>query len=241
MGHKAALASQVDIGCQRPLGGGVFPTRVLEAGQGQIAERHIFSVHYQPTAQLRHALGQVLLSRVEIIPLAQQIAHTGIIGRTFEQMIARSRQWLVSASCDLGHLAIGGRRRVEPALQHLQAGQIGDRRERAQQVIRSLKRCNHRAGAPFRLVPHIAAHAKGARHMQVGNRPRNCLGFRQQAQHRVSIGHTAGEVAGVAGHIGPDRGGAALDELALVGWYIGHNPTFRILKAFLGRAQLIRE
>ena len=117
----------------------------------------------------------MLLGCVQVIPLAQQIAQAHIIGRPFEQ------QWLVRFGCDLGHLAKGGGCGVEAALQHPQPGEVGDRSQRSQQVMRSTERRDHGNGACFDLVPHIAVHTEGPREMQHRSRPGNRLALRQQA------------------------------------------------------------
>jgi len=58
---------------------------------------------------------------------------------------------------------------------------------------------------------------------------------------QISEGDTAGQVAGVAGDVGTDRGRAALDELEQVGGCVGLDGAFGILDARLGSRQLIRE
>jgi hypothetical protein len=123
VGDKPALAGHGGVGFECPLCGGVVSARVLQACKSQIAECHILSVDHLPVLDLLDCLGQVLLRRLEVIPLVQHRAHAGVISRAFEQ------QRLVGLGRDLGHLAIGGGRRAKPALQHLQPSQVGDRRQ----------------------------------------------------------------------------------------------------------------
>jgi hypothetical protein len=45
----------------------MLPTRLLQAREGQIADRHILGVHDLPAHELLHGLGQVPLSCVQVI------------------------------------------------------------------------------------------------------------------------------------------------------------------------------
>src|SRR5947209_15448957 len=85
LGGKATLVSQLHESIQRRECLDTLPTCLLEASQGQIAPHDHLGVCCQRAPDQIHALHQVLLGPVKLVPLTQQIAQDEEVVCTVEQ------------------------------------------------------------------------------------------------------------------------------------------------------------
>jgi hypothetical protein len=88
---------------------------LLQAGQGDVTEHRHKWLKCQCLLDQRHALRQVPFSRLQVVPLTQQVTQAKIIEEAAEDGLQdlRSRD----------HLLVSGRRLPEPALQDMQPSQ----------------------------------------------------------------------------------------------------------------------
>ncbi|TMD56617.1 MAG: hypothetical protein E6I93_04795 [Chloroflexi bacterium] len=90
------------------------PACLLETGKRCIPECDNFSIDSQGSPGQVHSLRKMLLSLVQLIPFAQQVAHAEVVVRTVDQGLESLPSW-----CHLHRLLIGVSARAQPALQHL--------------------------------------------------------------------------------------------------------------------------
>ena len=106
-------------------------TRLLQSGQGGVAQHCHKGLKRQRLVDQRHALRQVPFSRIQVVPLAQQVTQAEIVGEAAEHGLQHLRSW-----DHLHHLCIGGSGLPEPALQNVQLRQQSDAAHGCKQVVR---------------------------------------------------------------------------------------------------------
>ena len=89
MGYK--VRSKTTLSCylrernQRCNGPIIIPMRLLQASQGRVTQRDHIGVNQQRSLKHIHTLRHKAFGGIEVVPLAQQIAQTKVVGRAARQ------------------------------------------------------------------------------------------------------------------------------------------------------------
>ena len=97
--ERSDAAGRVRQGVQGREGRSGIATCLLQTGQGGVAEHCCSRLYCQHLVDQRHALQQVLFSRIQVVALAQQIAQAEIVVEAAEVICTTSGRGTACTTC----------------------------------------------------------------------------------------------------------------------------------------------